>query len=125
MVLGAFALIFAGLAGGADDSAGRVLYLAAFVVLVVVAGGDLLVNPRLRVDGAGLSVRTPLARRRMGWAAVDSVRVDERLRLGLAARTLEIDAGDDLFVLSGRSLGADPRAVAEVIEAFRGAAQSG
>ena len=112
-------LVFGVLTLTATDAPGRVLYLLAAVVLGVLSAGDLLVNPRLIVDPAGLRVRSALSTSVVGWAEIEDIRVDERSRLGLASRTLEIDAGDRLIVLSGRALGTDVRTVAGLIAAFR------
>lgn len=113
------AAIFLALAIGTGDAPGRLLYALAAVVLAALVVGDLSARPRLVVDRTGLLVRTPLSTARLAWTDIEDVTVDERARHGLAARTLEIDAGARLLVLSGRSLGADPRAVAGVIAAFR------
>jgi hypothetical protein len=47
------------------------------------------------------------------------VRVDEHNRYGLMSRTLEVDTGDALVLLGRRSLGADPRDVAEALRQIR------
>ncbi len=58
-------------------------------------------------------------RRRLPWSAVRRLGVDERPRYGLVSRTLEVDADEFLIVLGRRSLGADPRTVAEQIARIR------
>jgi hypothetical protein len=40
---------------------------------------------------------------------MERVRVDQRLRLGLRTDMLELDAGEELFLLSRYDLGAEPR----------------
>lgn len=101
------------------DPAGRLLGGVAGVGLLILAGTDLAWRPRLAANGGGLSVRTPGRTARLPWAQIAEVRVDERQRLGLTSRTLEIDAGDDLIVLGRRSLGTDPRDVAAVLDSLR------
>ncbi len=101
------------------DAPGRFLGTVAGLGLLALAASDLLWRPRLAADDGGLSVRTPTRRVRLPWAEVTDVRVDERRRLGLTSRTLEIDAGDDLIVLGRRSLGADPGEVAAAVAAMR------
>jgi hypothetical protein len=102
-----------------SDPAGRLLFGVGAFCLVVLVLADLLLRPRLRADADGLEVRTVAVRRRLPWSAVQRVRVDEHSRYGLASRTLEVDAGDALIVLGRRSLGADPRDVAETLRHIR------
>jgi hypothetical protein len=113
------AVLFIGTAIGTGDRSGRLIYLAAGLLLAVVAASDLIFRVRLVVSSAGISVHAPTTRLRIDWADIDIVRVDERSRLGLSARTLEIDAGEQLVLLSQRSLGQDARTVAAEIDAFR------
>jgi hypothetical protein len=101
------------------DPAGRLLLALAAALLAGIAGADLLLRPRLRADATGIEVRTLAFRRALPWAQVTRVRVDERSRYGRTARTLEVDAGDTLVLLSRRALGADPRDVADALAAIR------
>jgi hypothetical protein len=101
------------------DPAGRLLGGIAGAGLLILAGTDLAWRPRLAANGGGVAVRTPGRTARLPWTQITGVRVDERQRLGLTSRTLEIDAGDDLIVLGRRSLGTDPRDVAAVLDALR------
>ena len=102
------------------DRAGRTLYLLAALALAAVAALDLIWNPRLTADQKGLVVRSPTGGAALAWHDVDAIRVDERSRYGLASRTLEVDAGHRLILVSQRALGgADPRDVAALLEAFR------
>jgi hypothetical protein len=112
------ALAAAGGAALSGDAAGRLLLIGAAILLACVAAGDLLFNPRLIANQAGLTLRTPAQRGTLSWSAISSIRVDERTRLGLASRTLEIDAGELLVVLSRHALGADPRDVLPMLAAF-------
>ena len=115
-VLAAVAVVFIVVSG---DGAGRVLAGVAALLLVGYAATDLAFWPRLIATASGLQVRTPTTRARLAWSDVDAVRVDERSHLGLMSRTLEIDAGARLVVLSNRALGADPRDVLALVQAFR------
>ncbi len=117
---GAGALIAAGLAVAAAERPGRLLFALAALALLLVAGNDLWSYPRLIVTAVGLTVRSPARTAILPWSQIQAVRVDERTRLGLAARTLEIDLGADLLVFGRRSLGTDPRDVAAIIAGFRG-----
>ena len=101
------------------DAPGRILGVIAGAGLLALAVSDLLWRPRLAVDAGGLSIRTPGRQVRLPWERVSAVRVDQRRRFGLTSRTLEIDAGDDLIVLGRRSVGTDPREVAEALRAYR------
>ncbi len=102
-----------------SDPAGRLLFGIGALCLVGLVLADLLVRPRLRADAETVEVRTLAVRRRLPWSAVQRVRVDEHNRYGLVSRTLELDAGDTLVVLGRRSLGADPRDVAEALRQIR------
>jgi hypothetical protein len=114
---GAGAVIVAALSF-ATDAAGRLLLLAAAVVLAGYTLTDLVFRPRLAVDGTGIRIRSPLAHAELAWPDVAAIRADERSRYGLRSVTLEIDGGDQLIVLSRRALGAPPDAVASLVRSF-------
>jgi len=114
----AAALLAVAVAVATSDDSGRLLAGIAAVVLVSVAGNDLIFAPRLEASADGMAIRSPTVWRTLPWTEIDSIRVDERSRLGLASRTLEIDAGDVLVVLSRHALGADPREVATLVQSF-------
>jgi hypothetical protein len=116
-ITGGAAVIVAGLSF-ATDAAGRLLLLAAAVILAGYALTDLIFRPRLAVDSTGIRVRSPLARADLAWPDIAAVRADERNRYGLRSVTLEIDAGEQLIVLSRRALGAAPAAAAALIRSF-------
>jgi hypothetical protein len=112
------ALLAAALAA-VSDPAGRVLFGLAAIGLLALTAVDLLLRPRLAADPTGVRIRTLGVRRRLPWSALERVDVDERNRYGLTARTLELDAGGMLVVLGRRSLGADPREVADALARIR------
>ena len=111
--------VFAVVAITGADKAGQLLAVAAAALLAVIAANDLLLVPRLAVSAAGLRIRSATTRAMLPWSEVDAVRVDERRRYGLSSRTLEIDAGPLLVVLSRHALGADPREVFAIVSGFR------
>jgi hypothetical protein len=75
---------------------------------------DLLAPVRLAADTEGVTVVAGFAgRRRLPWTLIDRVRVDERERVGLRSRMLEIDAGESLHLLSTYDLNAQ---VADVVD---------
>jgi hypothetical protein len=113
------AVLAAGLAATSDDAPGRLLLGLLALWLAGLVAADLLLRPRLRADTNGLEIRTLAVRRRLPWSAVRRLTVDARSRYGLASRTLEVDAGDTLVILSRRSLGADPRDVAAALAEIR------
>jgi hypothetical protein len=110
------ALVALALAG---DGPSRAMAAVAVAVLLVYVVSDVVFSPRLVASVEGLTVRSPLVRTTLPWAAVEDVRADTRIRLGLRSTTLEIDAGETLIVLSGRAIGGDPAVVAELARSFR------
>lgn len=102
----------------AADAAGRLLLVAAALVLAAYAATDLVFSPRLVLSADEVVVRTPLRRVHLAWADVERIGVDVRQRLGLRSVALEVDAGEVLVVLTRRALGADPEAVADLAAAF-------
>lgn len=116
--LGALLLLGAALTSG--DQAARLLGLVGAVLLGVLAVRDRVLRTRLTADSEGLTVIWGFAgRQSLGWSQVASVRVDERSRLGLRTRLLELDTGEQLVLLSARDLGADPEDVASALEELR------
>jgi Bacterial PH domain len=114
------AVVAAALAVSAD-AAGRLLFAIAALCLAGLTAADIVLRPRLRADPSTLEIRTFGLRRRLAWSAVERVRVDEHSRYGLRSRTLEVDTRDGLVLLGRRSLGADPREVAEALRQIRAA----
>ena len=117
LATGAAAALAIGLAAW-SDSAGRLLFAIAAALLAGYVCTDLVFSPRLVVDANGLRIRSPFTRADYTWSQVARVHADSRQRYGLRSVTLEIDADDDLVVLSRRALGADPEFVAELIAVF-------
>lgn len=98
----------------------RFLAGAAAIGLNVLALRDLVAPVRLAADGDGLTVVTGYARRhRLRWEQVVSIRVDERRRLLLHTRILEIETADDLYLLSAFDLGADVHDAADELYRLR------
>src|SRR3954452_396000 len=104
------------------DPAGRLLLGVAALGLLVLGAADLVLRPRLAAAPAGVQVRTLASRHRLPWSAVDRVEVEEHTRYGLTSRTLELESGELLVVLGKRTLGADPRDVADALARIRYAA---
>lgn len=105
------------------DPAGRILVGAGSLLLLGLAGRDLLARPRLSAGPDGVDVRTLTGGRHLPWPGL-LVRVRETRRLGVRGRTLELDTtgGPDdpgvLVVLARRDLGADPEVVAQALRSL-------
>lgn len=99
------------------DVPGEVLAVAAAVACFAFAAFDGVVRPTLTADANGLTVRTGGWPRRYPWAEITRVEVVTTRRL-LVLHALEIDAGDDLLLLTRRRLGTDLREVAEALAEF-------
>ena len=96
---------------------GRVLVGAAAVLALTLAARDLVLRPRLTVDGHGVVVRRIGGRVTIPWGRVRTS-VRSTRRLGTTSRTLEIeDVADDavLLVLGRRDLGTAPEDVAAAL----------
>lgn len=108
-------------AGGAisTDAEGRLLLIAAALLLAGLCLSDLLLRPRLAADPNGVTLRSASGRVRLPWDRVDAVRAEAVARHGIRSVMLEIDAGDELYVFSRRQLGARPEDVAAAINALR------
>lgn len=115
---GALAFVVAALV--VDDPVARAGAVAAAVLLAVLAVRDRVARVRLLADEQGVTVLAGFAgRHRLGWQHVDDVRLDARSRLGRTLRLVEIDAGERLYLLSERDLGADPEAVVAALQRLR------
>lgn len=99
--------------------------LTAALVGAVVLGGyalrDVVAPVRLAADPDGVTVISGfLGRQRLAWAQIERMRVDTRSRGGLRSELLEIDIGDNLFLLSRFDLNAHPADVADELLRIRG-----
>jgi hypothetical protein len=102
------------------DPVGLAVSLVTAVALVGFATRDLLAPVRLAADADGVTVVTGFnGRRRVPWAQVERVRLDERRRLGVRSQLVEIDTGDTLHLFSGYELSASCEDVVEQLEALR------
>lgn len=104
LLAGAVALVLLGLTA---DAGGRVLAWPAALLLVGTALRDLVLGPALRADGDRVVVVSGWRTTTVPWSAVDRLRVVTDRRAPL----LEIDAGEDLLLLSRWRLGRPPAAV--------------
>jgi Bacterial PH domain len=117
---GLFAVIAAGIVLTGGDPFAAALSGVAGIVLGLHALRDVLVPVRLAADPHGLVVVSGYAgRRRIPWAAVERIHVDERTRFGARSRLLEIDTGENLHLFSAAELGAPCDEVAGALAALR------
>jgi len=94
--------------------------LAAAAALGLFAVRDLIAPVRLAADAEGVTVVHGYAgRRRLAWAEIERIRIDERRRLGLRTALLEIDTGGPLYLFSSAELGARCEDVAERLRSLR------
>lgn len=101
------------------DPMGRLLFGVAAVGLLLVAAVDLVLRPRLSADATGLHVRTVGAWHDLPWPSIERIDVDEKTRYGLTSRTLEVETAGRLILLGRRTLGEDPRDVADALARIR------
>jgi hypothetical protein len=112
-------LVFVALTAGHGFS----LWLGLIAAALVAAYGlrDVLGRERLRADAHGVRIGTGFTGHRdLPWSRLERVGVDHRLRLGLRIDLLELDAGEELFLLSRYDLGADPHDAYEALNELRG-----
>jgi hypothetical protein len=115
-LLGAVAVLVLVLAFGRDDAVEWFLAAALSAGLTGWAVRDLIAPIRLAADAEGVTVIIGYARRhRLPWGQIAAVRLDHRDRLGVTNEMVEIDADDGLYLFSMHDLGAEPRAVLEVL----------
>jgi hypothetical protein len=92
----------------------------AAVALIVFAVRDVLARERLRAARSGVEVVSGFAsRRHLPWADVEALRIDERLRLGVRSRLLEVDADAEIYQFGRYDLGVDPDEAIIAITALR------
>jgi hypothetical protein len=114
---GAFALLAV---WSQDDRPFLLLAVVAAAGLAALALRDVIAPVRVAADGEGVTVVTGYAgRRRVPWPSVREIRVDERRRLLLSSRLLEIETDDDLYLFSAFDLGDDVRDAAEALRRLR------
>ncbi|MEH1016812.1 PH domain-containing protein [Micromonospora sp. CPCC 206060] len=117
---GGVLLVAAGLLLAAGDPVRPGLAVLVAAGLAGWAVRDLVAPVRLAVDPHGVTVIRGFAgRRRLDWAVVERISVDTRPRRGLRTETLEIDAGDALYLFGRYDLGAEPATVADILWAVR------
>ncbi|TDD87800.1 PH domain-containing protein [Actinomadura darangshiensis] len=93
---------------------------AAALGLNVLALRDLVAPVRLAADGDGITVVSGYAGHRgIRWGEVTGIRVDERRRLLLHTRMLEIETVGDLHLFSAFDLGEDVHDVADELYRLR------
>ena len=103
-----------------DDPPFVLLAGIATAGLAALALRDVLAPVRVSADTEGVTVVTGYAgRRRLPWPSVTAVRVDERRRLLLHTRLLEIETGDGLHLFSAFDLGEDVREAAAELQRLR------
>jgi PH (Pleckstrin Homology) domain-containing protein len=94
--------------------------VAGAVLLGLWTLRDLLAPVRVSADEEGVTVVEGFARRRrLPWSHVERVRVDERDRLGIKSRMLEIDAGESLHLFSEYDLGTPVEEALARLDAIR------
>jgi hypothetical protein len=123
VIAGKFAVAAVLIVVALTAGSGFSLWLGVVAAALVAAYGlrDVLGRERLRADAHGVRVGTGFAGHRdLPWSQLERVRVDQRLRLGLRTDLLELDAGEELFLLSRYDLGADPQDAYEALSLLRG-----
>ncbi|WP_019856115.1 PH domain-containing protein [Actinopolyspora mortivallis] len=107
----------------APDGMDRVLSGTGALLIGVVSGGLSYLQPRLRADPTGITVRTLRGPRTWSWEQV-SVRGRIVPRLGLRVSVLELDVPETdvsggLIVIGRMELYADPFEVAETLNGLK------
>jgi PH (Pleckstrin Homology) domain-containing protein len=107
------------------DSGRVVIATAIALAFAVLAARDLVAPVRVAADFQGVTVVTGYAgRRRLTWDEIEAVRLDSRMRFGRRAETLEIDAGDWLFLYGASELGEPCRVALARLHALQAAAST-
>ncbi|QFG20455.1 PH domain-containing protein [Actinomadura sp. WMMB 499] len=113
-------------AASAGDRQFLLLAGAAAIGLAALALRDVLAPVRVAADTGAVTVVAGYAgRRRIPWDEVAAVRVDERRRLLLHTRLLEIETADDLHLFSRFDLGAEVDDVAAALGELRHGSSAG
>ncbi len=97
---------------------------AAVTALIVLYSHDpqfLFLAAAAAIGLNGLALRDPgyAGHRHIRWDEVTAIRVDERRRLLLHTRMLELETADDLHLLSAFDLGSDVHDVADELYRLR------
>ena len=119
-LIGAVAIVVLAIVFAEHDPIRWAIALVVAVGLAVWGLRDLLAPVRLAADASGVTVVAGFARRRhLPWSAVERVRVDRRTHRGLRSETLELDAGDAIYLFSANDLGALPEDVVVTLADLR------
>jgi hypothetical protein len=98
---------------------GAILAGAAAALLLLEGVHGAVVRPTLVADPDGLTVAHGLSHVRVPWDEVAAIRTAPLSHL-VRTTALEVDTGEQVFVLTGYRLGAPPTEVAAAIDALRG-----
>jgi len=119
-LIGAVAIVALAVAFAEHDPIRWAIAFVMAVGLAVWGLRDLLAPVRLAADASGVTVVAGFARRRhLPWSAIERVRVDRRTHRGLRSETLELDAGDAIYLFSANDLGALPEDVVVTLADLR------
>jgi len=119
-LIAAAAIVVLAVAFAEHDPIRWAIALIVAIALAVWALRDLLAPVRLAADASGVTVVAGFARRRhLPWSAIERVRVDRRTHRGLRSETLELDAGDAIYLFSANDLGALPEDVVVTLADLR------
>jgi PH (Pleckstrin Homology) domain-containing protein len=103
---------------GYQDQRGKLLFGIAALALALLAAHGTIVRPRLVAGRDGLRIRRLGREIRLDWSQART-RLRSTRRLGRDTATLEIEAGEQLFVFGWLELGTDPREVLDVLSTLR------
>ncbi len=94
--------------------------LVTAAAVAVYATRDVLARERLTADRDGVvAVSGYAGHARLPWVDVERMTVHSRLRLGARTETLELDAGEHVFIFSRYDLGVPPEEALTALEAVR------
>ena len=95
--------------------------VAAALALSAFGLRDVLARDRLRADPKGVDlVHGYRGRAHLDWAEIEQLRIDERLRFGVRAQLLEVDADAQLYLFSRYDLGVQPDEALQALLQARG-----
>jgi Bacterial PH domain len=91
--------------------------VVATLAFAAYAARDVVARERLRADSDGIvAARGYAGRRRLDWSEVQRFTVDSHLRLGARTETLELDAGEEIFLFGWSDLGMAPEQALTALE---------